>query len=58
VLVLVLEPIKKEWKELGNSDLEIAKMILRRVGDGGFKNKNRSETILEVKSSCRGGWGC
>jgi hypothetical protein len=27
--------IKKKWKELGNSDLEIANMILRRVGDGG-----------------------
>ena len=27
--------IKKKWKELGNSDLEIANMILQRVGDGG-----------------------
>jgi hypothetical protein len=50
--------IKKKWKELGNSDLEIANMILRRVGDGGVKNKHRSKTILEVKISFRGGWGC
>ncbi len=27
--------IKKKWKELGNSDLVIANMILRRVGAGG-----------------------
>ncbi len=27
--------IKKKWKELGNSDLEIATMILQHVGDGG-----------------------
>jgi hypothetical protein len=27
--------IKKKWKKLGNSDLEIANMILRRVGEMG-----------------------
>jgi hypothetical protein len=34
--------IKKKWKELGNSDLEIAKLILQCVGDGGGQGEQTS----------------
>ncbi len=35
-----LKAIKKKWRKLGNSDLEIATMILSRVGDGGGSRTN------------------
>ncbi len=34
--------IKKKWKELGNSDLEIANMIVQCVGDGGGQGEQTS----------------
>ncbi len=36
--------IKKKWKELGNSDLEVANMILQRVGDGGGQGE---QTLIQ-----------
>ncbi len=50
--------IKKKWKELGNSDLEIANMILQPVGDGEGQGEQTSiRKFLEVKSSCLWGLG-
>jgi hypothetical protein len=34
--------IKKKWKKLGNSDLEIANMILQHVRDGGGQGEQTS----------------
>jgi hypothetical protein len=34
--------INEKWKELGNSDLKIANMILQHVGDGGGQGEQTS----------------